>query len=29
MMELTVFRNGRTAKVKVKLGEGDSDGQSM
>jgi S1-C subfamily serine protease len=29
IMELTVFRNGRTAKVKVKLGEGDSDGQSM
>jgi S1-C subfamily serine protease len=29
IMELTLFRNGRTTKVKVKLGEGDSDGQSM
>ncbi|MGE5648069.1 MAG: S1C family serine protease [Acidobacteriota bacterium] len=29
MMELTVFRGGRTQKVRVKLGEGQSDGTSM
>ncbi len=29
VMELTVFRNGRTLKVKVKLGEGSSDGQTL
>ncbi|HVX68036.1 MAG TPA: PDZ domain-containing protein, partial [Bryobacteraceae bacterium] len=28
-MELTVFRGGRTVKIRVKLGEGSSDGQGL
>jgi S1-C subfamily serine protease len=29
VMELTVFRGGRTVKMRVKLGEGASDGQNL